>query len=63
MQLIARVDFNVFYQLKAVIYFKKKTVDMKKNVLIKTKKKEKKKIVHLSFKEIKDIKTIINPQL
>lgn len=42
MQLIARVDFNVFYQLKAVIYFKKKTVDMKKNVLIKTKKKKKK---------------------
>lgn len=42
MQLIARVDFNVFYQLKAVIYLKKKTVDMKKNVLIKTKKKKKK---------------------
>lgn len=35
---------------------------MKKNVLIKTKKKKKKK-VYLSFKEIKDIKTIINPQL
>lgn len=62
MQLIARVDFNVFYQLKAVIYLKKKNSWYEEKCFDKNQKK-KKKIVHLSFKEIKDIKTIINPQL